>query len=233
MTTFALLHGAYHAGWHFTLLKRELESRGCATLTPDLPCEDATAGAERYAEVVAALLAPVGDEIVAVGHSLAGLCLPLLPARNPRIRRLVFLAALLPEPGLSFDQQAARDPAIFADYRPRVPAIAHPDGSASCPEARALEVFFHDCPRALGVEAAAHLRRQHWRHTQEVTPLARWPDVRAAYVLCRDDRAVNPAWSRRAAAQRLGVEPLELDGGHSPFLARLAELADLLLKVGR
>jgi hypothetical protein len=127
------------------------------------------------------------------------------------------------------DEQIAQDAKIFADYQPSEPAIGHPDGSVSCPEARALEVFFHDCPHDLGVAAAAHLRRQHWRHTQETTPVTQWPDLPSAYVLCRGDRAINPEWSRRVARQRLGVEPLELEGGHSPFLARPAELAELLV----
>jgi hypothetical protein len=48
-------------------------------------------------------------------------------------------------------------------------------------------------------------------------------------VLCRDDRAVNPVWSRQSPQQRLGVEPKELGGGHSLFLARPAELAALLV----
>jgi hypothetical protein len=30
----------------------------------------------------------------------------------------------------------------------------------------------------------------------------------------------------------LGVEPLELEGGHSPFLSRPAELADILVRLG-
>ena len=39
---------------------------------------------------------------------------------------------------------------------------------------------------------------------------------------------VNPAWSRRTAAERLGVTPIELPGGHTPSLARPAALADAL-----
>ena len=44
-------------------------------------------------------------------------------------------------------------------------------------------------------------------------------------ILCRNDRAVDPDWSRRVARERLGVEAIELPGGHSPFLSRPAELA--------
>ena len=38
-------------------------------------------------------------------------------------------------------------------------------------------------------------------------------------IVCAEDRVVDPAWSRRVARDRLGVEPIELPGGHSPFLA--------------
>jgi pimeloyl-ACP methyl ester carboxylesterase len=52
--------------------------------------------------------------------------------------------------------------------------------------------------------------------------------VPSAYIVCRDDRAVNPEWARRAARERLGVEPVEIDGGHSPFITRPMELAALI-----
>jgi pimeloyl-ACP methyl ester carboxylesterase len=64
--------------------------------------------------------------------------------------------------------------------------------------------------------------------TNEVYPLAEWPSVPCAYIVCRDDRVVLPDWQRRAARDVLGVEPIELDGGHEPMIARPAELASLL-----
>jgi hypothetical protein len=54
------------------------------------------------------------------------------------------------------------------------------------------------------------------------------PQVERAYIVCSEDRLVNPEWARRAAPDRLDVEPVELPGSHSPFLSRPAELADLL-----
>ena len=44
----------------------------------------------------------------------------------------------------------------------------------------------------------------------------------------RDDRCINPVWVRREIPRRLGVTPIELDGSHSPFLARHRELAAVL-----
>ena len=67
-----------------------------------------------------------------------------------------------------------------------------------------------------------------------------WPDPSAAKrcfyhdcssVLCRDERCIRPDWSRRVSRELLGVEPLELGGGHSPFVSRPAELAELLVRL--
>jgi hypothetical protein len=50
-------------------------------------------------------------------------------------------------------------------------------------------------------------------------------------VVCRDDRAVSTEWAARTAAERLGVEPRWIDGSHSPFMSRPAELARLLAEL--
>jgi hypothetical protein len=55
------------------------------------------------------------------------------------------------------------------------------------------------------------------------------PDVPRRYILCADDHIVGPDWSRREAPARLGVEPVELPGSHSPLMSRPRELVDLLL----
>ena len=59
----------------------------------------------------------------------------------------------------------------------------------------------------------------------EITPLTAWPDVESRSIVCRDDRTINPAWVRTASRERLGIEPVEISGGHSPFLTRPVELA--------
>lgn len=56
-------------------------------------------------------------------------------------------------------------------------------------------------------------------------------DSPSAYVLCREDRTVRPDWSRSAATQLLGVDPIELPGGHCPHVSRPAELASILVSL--
>jgi pimeloyl-ACP methyl ester carboxylesterase len=226
VTTCGLVHGAFHGGWCWDALRKELEARGHRTVAMDLPYADLGAGAMRSADAVAGAVAGVDDDLVLVGHSLAGLVIPLVASTRP-VRRLVYLCALLPTPGRSFDDASAGT-AVFDHYRASNASVSNPDGSTSCPPARALELFYHDCPPALARWAAARLRPQRWLVLQEATPLDRWPQVPQSYVVCEGDRAVNPAWSREAAGRLLRTEAIELPGGHSPFLSRPAELADLL-----
>jgi hypothetical protein len=223
---FVLVHGAYHGAWCWDELRAELERGGHSSTAVDLPNEDPDAGAERYVDEIIHAIPRTSDAVVMVGHSLAGLSLPIAASRT-RTAMTIYLCALLPVPGLSWDAQRAD---MDTGFRPSAPAVEHEDGSASWPEEGAVEIFFHDCAPEVARAAAKRLRRQHWKITQELTPLRQWPAVRTAYILCTDDRIVSRAYARRAAHLQLGIDPVELPGGHSPFLSRPTELARTLVR---
>src|SRR5262249_19825464 len=138
-------HGAGHGAWCWERLTPELEARGHRAVAMDLPCDDPVAGCARYAEVAAAALPP-GDDLVLVGHSLAGRTVPLIAARRP-VRALVFLCAVLPAFGRSLEDQLAADSSMYATgYAGHPGRVVHADGSTSWgdPDA-ARQVFYHDC----------------------------------------------------------------------------------------
>ena len=225
-----LVHGSYHGAWCWDLLVPELERRGHRTVAADLPTADPAAGAAEYAKVVVDAIIS-GTEPVLVGHSMGGLVIPLVAAAHP-VRRLVFLAAMLPSPGKSTNDQRKAEPidglvppttAEWSDLGDDVWMVG-PN--------TATELFFHDAPPDIAAWAVARLRPQSYRVMNELTPLAAWPSVESDYIVCRDDHALNPAWGRTAARERLGIEAAEIDGSHSPFLTRPAELADSLVNRG-
>jgi pimeloyl-ACP methyl ester carboxylesterase len=232
MATFGLVHGAWHGAWCWERLVPPLVARGHRVVAVDLPCEDPDTGCVGYAGVVDATL-PRGDDLVLVGHSLGGLTIPLVAARRP-VRALVFLCAVLPAFGESIEERLARDGSMYAPgYAAHAGRVRHPDGSTSWTEAGAIEVFYHDCGPADARAAVARLRRQSAAPRRERCPLTAWPPGRRVAIVCREDRAISVDWARRAARERLGVEPIELPGGHSPFLSRPAELAALLDEAAR
>jgi thioesterase domain-containing protein len=229
--TFGLVHGAWHGAWCWDLVAAELRRRGYRAVAVDLPCADPDAGAEAYARTVLHALDDA-DELVLVGHSLGGLTIPVvaqaLAETGRPVRALVFVAALLPTVGASFDDGARDDPDRLM---PGLGAgqIAHEDGSSSWQPPAAIALMYPDAPPELAEWAAARLRRQHWRVSQEVSPLRAWPSAPVTAIACGSDAVVNPDWVRRAARVRFGTEAVQLPGDHSPFVGRPVELVDLLV----
>ena len=228
MSTFALVHGAWHGAWCWERLRVELERRGHRTVAMDLPCDDPRATFDDYAAVVVSVLGPEDDDVVVVGHSLGGQTIPLVAARRP-VRRLVFLCALIAEPGRSFRDQLRAEPDIFVPgYEAGLAGSGEGATRRWVDYAVARETMYPDCAEADARAAFDRLRAQAVAPYAAPCSLERWPAVPSAYVLGTEDRIVNPAWSRRAGPERLGVAPIELPGGHSPYLARSAALAELL-----
>jgi pimeloyl-ACP methyl ester carboxylesterase len=226
----ALVHGSYHGAWCWDLVRPELERLGHRVVTMDLPISDPAAGAAAYAQAVDQALdeaLEAGSEPVLVGHSMAGLVIPLVAVHRP-VRRLIFLAAFLPSPGMSANEQRAAEPIDSRTPPSTAEWSDHGDGVWMVGPGTATEIFFHDAPPELARWASERLRPQAYRVLEETTPLREWPDVDCRSIVCGDDRAINPAWVRAAAHDRLGTEAVQLPGGHSPFLTRPAELARLL-----
>jgi pimeloyl-ACP methyl ester carboxylesterase len=230
VTTFVLVHGAWHGGWCWRQLVEQLRERGSEAIAVDLPCEDCAAGCASYADVVCEATRDVRGKVVLVGHSLGGLTIPLVAAARP-VRALVFLCALLPRPGLSLVEQLLSEPDIFA---PGFGAAIARDslGRSYWTDTNAIiETLYPDCPHAAAESAARRLRHQGRLPYVERCRLDRLPAVASLSIVASDDAAISPAWSRRASRERLGRAAYELPGGHSPFVSRPAELADLLVGV--
>jgi pimeloyl-ACP methyl ester carboxylesterase len=62
-------------------------------------------------------------------------------------------------------------------------------------------------------------------------PLTAHPSVPTALIYTTDDEFFNPAWGRYAATQILGIEPIELPGGHFPMQEQPDALCSALERV--
>ena len=157
-----------------------------------------------------------------VGHSMAGLTIPLVDAPHR-----VYLCAFVPKWG-----HATR--AIFAEgaLLPGFPdnGITRDERGRSVwvDDEFALSSMYADCDRAVALRTYALLRPQASGVYDGDYPLAQRPEGRATYVVGTEDRAVSPEWGRRVAPERLGVEAIELHTSHSPMLSRPADLANVL-----
>jgi hypothetical protein len=161
-------------------------------------------------------LGNVDDEVIVVGHSLAGLAIPLVAAAR-RVDRLVFLCALLPTPGSAWREQFATDGSMIVRGFGHGLEIDEQGRTFWADPALAIESMYADCDGADAASAVARLRSQGQAPYNEVCPLNQWPDVASTYIVACDDRVVSAEWARSAARDRLGAAPIELPGSHSPF----------------
>ena len=122
----------------------------------------------------------------------------------------------------------------FLDLLQAEPEMINPQWIGKDPrvEAVANEFLFHDCgPERLAFAHATIRVIQARGAMVEKYPLTRWPDAPSTYIVCAEDRTIQPKWSRKIAKSQLGVEPIELPGGHCPYISRPEELARVLLKL--
>ena len=232
MTTFGLVHGAWHGAWCWERLIPEIEARGHRAVAVDLPCDDPAATTMDNAKLVAAALGDADDDVVVVGHSLGGLVAPVVPLLRP-VRTVVFLAALMPRPGRSLGDVMASEPETTTEAFNSLPRHVGEGGSVWWDPEVAAQAFYRACDPETARRAAARLRPQVWTTSREPSPLDRWPDCELVSIVCADDEVVNPDWSRRIARDVLGVDPVELPGGHSPMLAIPTTLAAALTDSSR
>jgi len=227
LTTFGLVHGAGHGAWCWDLLTPLLEAAGHAVVAPDLPCADETADASRYAAIVSDALDGAND-VILVGHSLAGIIVPLVAASRP-VRHLVYLCCgIAARPG---QRPSVDDPQAPKKSDEGMRTETTGTNSFVFPPEVARAYLYSRCSAADSEWAIARLRPQSRTPRAEVCPLARLPDTSATCVLGLADRAVRPDYARYVARERLGLEPIEIDTDHSPFLSAPRLLADLLLEI--
>jgi pimeloyl-ACP methyl ester carboxylesterase len=229
MTTFALVHGAWHGAWCWERLVPELAAGGHRVVADDLPCEDVRAGCREYAEVVLGSLADTpDDDVVLVGHSAGGLTLPLIAAARP-VRGMVLVSALLPRPAQRFVDQNALESILLSDYQAGVGLDGAGRRRWSDPDL-ARRTMYSGCSEADAAWAFARLRPQASTMYTEPSPLAEWPDVPLIDVRGDDDQLVSPAWAAQAVPARLGVAPIVLAGaGHTLIVSHAGQLAEILL----
>jgi pimeloyl-ACP methyl ester carboxylesterase len=210
-----------------SLLAQELEALGHSAFTVELESERADATLAEFAATVAAADPDKDDDVVAVGHSFSGVVIPLVCELRP-VEALVFLAAFVPRPGVSVNEEFQTGRFWLAPGA-REGRSTDDEGRTHWTDSElAIELLYHDCEPARAKTAAARLRPQGQRTAQEPNPLKEWPDVRSAYVLCTQDRMFDIEFASEMARGRLGVEPATIDTGHSPFLSQPLELATLL-----
>ncbi|MEU6617544.1 alpha/beta hydrolase [Streptomyces parvus] len=212
MPTVVLVHGLYHRPAHFEAVAQRLRSSGAGAVAPELHRGSLAADTEAVQAVVDSLDEPP----LLLGHSYGGSVITGVRGA----RHLVYLAAFALDAGESAAALGGASAQLRDAIRPE------PDGSTSLPPDRAADVLYHDCLEPLAARAVGLLRPQAPGCGRGVPAHHSWKDTPSTYVVCGQDRAIDPALQRTMASRCTEVR--EWETGHSPFVGQPELLVEFL-----
>jgi pimeloyl-ACP methyl ester carboxylesterase len=230
MSTYVLVHGAWHGGWCWSKVRRVLEAADRNVHTPTLTglgershLASPDIGLETHVQDVLQVLEYEAlTDVVLVGHSYAGMVVTAVADRAPqRLSRLVYLDAVVPRSGQCLFDCAG------PEFRRQVEEQVRTQGDgwripAASPQTLGLirdEDIEWTVPR-LG----PHPYRTFHEKVELSLPTAAM--VPRTYVNCIADRARGGPRS----AQAEGIDDYhELSTGHDAMITLPGEVAELLL----
>ncbi len=228
MATFVLIHAPLAGPVTWSLVAKELHSKGHEVVVPSLPdareCEPPYW--PRYAADVAEFLdaIPFDRPVVLVGHSGAGLLLPLVrqAIRQPATA-YIFVDAMVPENGKS--ALDFRSPEERLQLRQRSPDAFIPPFSEAVLRAVGIE---DDSIRS---RLISEMRPLPLAVYEEPIPVFEgWPDASCAYI--RFTQTVPTAYEQFVKrAQQEGWAYRELNGNHFHMLVVPQAVAETILQL--
>jgi pimeloyl-ACP methyl ester carboxylesterase len=217
------VHGGWHDGWSWHLVRELLDARGVPSVAPDLPMRTL----DGDAAVLSAVLAGIDGDAIVISHSWGGSVATLGAVGAPNVRHLIYIAAVLTEAGhptLSAVPVRGRE-----TLRPKV--VIETDSETVIDREVSLAAFYHDVEPSLARQAASRLRpfQKTGYAVVDTDAVAAWRTIPTTYVVCADDRMIHPDTQREMAAAA-GAEILEWPSSHSPFLSHPDLVADLVAR---
>jgi len=231
--TIVLVHGAFHGAWCWHKVVTGLVESGHDVIPLDLPgraAGDVEAPADLYGDAahVRKALDQIDGCVMLVGHSYGGAVITQAAAGHPKVVRLVYLAAVMPDEGESV---ATAIPPGASALPPDTPGgrlmIPQADGlTLRLDPEHAPEAYYHDCAPEDVDQAVSRLGPQAIASIMQPLTGAAWRTIPSTYIVCEEDRALPPDHQRAYATR--AHEVLTIPTSHSPFLSRPDLLIDIL-----
>lgn len=238
MTTYVLVHGAYHGAWCYTKLVPLLQDAGHIVIAVDLPGHGKNpkpihqVTLSNYVNHVCQIIDSQSDPVILVGHSLGGITISqTAEERSDKIKYLVYLTAMMPRSGESRMDISARVNEIPKVAEARISVTG---GAASIIRNESIKpLFYGDCLEEDVAFAKKNLVPQATQilHAQVKLSGNIYGNVPRVFIECLMDEAIPLQMQRRMVADMPCERVLSLNTSHSPFFSAPNELADHLLSL--
>ena len=240
MSTYVLVHGAWHTGRELEPVAAALEAAGHVAFTPTIkgnrPGDSRTIGlAEAIDSIVDEVIGNDLTDIVLVGHSYGGMIITGVADRVPdRVRRLVYWNAFVPNHGESLTDML---PPQYVELFESI-AATRGDGSVVLPFPIWREAFINDADLDTAQRSYQVLSPQSLRTLSDRISLKTNPGqmgIAKSYVNCTEDISLphHYPWHPRLS-QKLGLFRLiQTPGSHELCFSNPSRLAQALMDAGR
>ena len=232
--TVVLVAGAWSGAWIWGPVERELDARGVEHRAVDHPSVGPNSvGKDVHddADNVRNVVREIGGPVILVGNSYGGAVISGASVGEAHVKRLVYLAAMIPNPGEPLLEHIAGATAPEFDAGISI----NDDGLLLLDIETEMKTAFqqaspemHDLVRANAGEPMSYGTDP----TKAAFAEVGWKTIPSTYVVCTEDRSISPDAQRRWAKER-ATEVVEWPSDHCPQLSHPDLVADLLEKLAR
>jgi pimeloyl-ACP methyl ester carboxylesterase len=216
-----LVHGAWHTGRAWNGVAARLRARGVPVAVAELH-RGSLAADIAAAEAALDQILQFGSVIVC-GHSYGGAVITGLP--HQKIAHLVYLAAMMPDIGETALGLLASAPA--SDLSACM--LGDPSGTTTIDPEQAGKLFHAHLDEDQRAAHIAELVPQLMAAGHQATTNTAWRSRPSTYVLCTDDRVINPALQRRFGKRATNTVTWNSD--HGAFASHETDTVELLVRL--
>jgi pimeloyl-ACP methyl ester carboxylesterase len=234
MSTFVLVHGAWHGEWCWDKMIPLLQDAGHRVLTLDLPGHGMNKTAtskvalQDYTDCLCSILDNESEQVILVGHSMGGIVITQTAEYRPeKIQLLVYLCAFLPQNGQTLLQILEND----NNDSPLPIVISEDKTYLKLKEQFIKDSFYGECSENDAFEAKQKLCYQPL--LPFVTPVRITEDnfgrIPRVYIETLKDNAISKRCQREMYTRTPCRYIITMDTDHSPFISQPEVLSSHLI----